>query len=86
MITADSLRTAIKTSHDHCKGANGCVHADAFAECGSDIEAYAVQSQSSPLAQFDPILAAIFQGVHLGYRLHQLETEQPIDAHSPKVN
>jgi hypothetical protein len=88
MLTPQMVKEAIATSHDLCKAnPNGCVHADALQHEFKTIESDLQMMVEGCLAGGHDIFFLFNliynHAIHVGYRLHQLETE-PIS--TAKVN
>ena len=73
MITPDLVLQALKTCQEPCKDA--CLHADACEEMHNEIEHAILVSVRYALEQgVSPAIMTFMTGLHVGYRLHQLET------------
>ena len=71
--TPELFKQALDTAHNSCE--KGCTHADAEFANIKAIEEKIGEGMMSPLFLLNPLLASFSLGVHVGYRLHQLETE-----------
>ena len=76
MITPELFQQAIAKGADPCKGEEGCIHEAAMHANVKALEAeiekcifYAVKEGASPT------MLVFSAGIHIGYRLAQLETE-----------
>lgn len=73
-ITPELVKQALDASHENCEAK--CIHIDAclanhdaiFARIKEEVAAYLAKG-------YDPYLGCFFLGLHVGYRLHQLEAE-----------
>lgn len=74
-ITPEVVLKAIQTSHDQCK--DDCVHSDGFKANHQAVMAFMLDLLMNPVAQTNPPLAIFYAGVHVGYRLAQVENELP---------
>ncbi len=84
-ITREQLLEAIRTSHDECaKSEGGCIHAEAItAESDAVQKAITEAVMVAMMDKGSPALSVFVHAFHIGYRLHQLETQPiPLD----KVN
>jgi hypothetical protein len=83
-LTKELLETAMETSHDPCKGPEGCIHAEAVADARKTVRKHVAGTAQSGLAiDGDPIMGAWYGGLHVGYRLAMLELQS---APKDKVN
>ena len=74
MITTEMFQKALKTAHEPCR--EDCVHADAFQESEKVIEEEIAKCVGYALTTgVSPALMLLSAGIHIGYRLHQLEIE-----------
>jgi predicted nucleic acid-binding OB-fold protein len=80
MLTPEIVKEAIKTAHKECEEApNGCVHADALAPAAKEIVEDVIKSIAIAIESDNDLPMMIYNhALHVGYRIHQLETT-PID-------
>lgn len=86
MIDKQLFEAALATAHEQCSAApNGqCIHIQAINESKDALtKALAVALEVAMEAGVDPATFFFHMGLHVGYRLHQLEYyENPPDASS----
>jgi hypothetical protein len=76
MITKELLAKAIASSHQDCQGSEGCLHASAISELPEEVDEAISGSILSAISLGSPERApesVFFHGLHVGYRLRQLE-------------
>jgi len=72
VITPEMAKRAIDSAHENCT--TTCIHAQALSDV-MDAMFDRINSVTKAFG-FDP-LAILYEGIHIGYRLHQLSTEPP---------
>jgi len=81
MITPDLMRRAIETAGAHCE--DGCPHADAFPPNAEALTRAVGMAITAAMASGKSPAAMIFsEGVHVGYRLRELELEPTTTEHN----
>lgn len=85
MLTPEMFKQAVETSHEECKASpTGCIHADSMdmPSMSRVVEFCIANALTNGL---DPGIAILHAGIHIGYRMRQIETDTtPIDP--KKVN
>lgn len=77
MITSQLMKQAIETSDRHCHG-ESCPHTNAMAEIGEFVFRHIATTGMESMSNGISPSAMIFsEGVHVGYRLRELELETP---------
>lgn len=78
MITPDLMREAITSMSVNCEGEEGCPHNDALIANAKILDSVIGAAIAHALTEHkSPSILIFSEGVHIGYRLHQLETSTP---------
>jgi len=87
MITKELLKRALDTATDNCTGeTNGCVHGPAVDQLRKELEReMGIVVAQCLIVGASPTWGLFDMGMHVGYRLHQLETD-PTPTPNEKVN
>lgn len=72
-MTNELMQQSLKTSHDGCQ--KECKHAQLIIDNEKAIIDILVNLLFNPITHINPPLAIFAYGMHVGYRLHQLENE-----------
>lgn len=80
-ISNAQLLMAISTAHDTCAKAGDCVHAAAMDGIQPEVSKAILHNLTTALSMgIDPMLATFFFGLHVGYQLKQIMSEETVNA------
>lgn len=71
------VKEALRTSHDACDAANDCALANAIEGAEEEFKEVEVACGLGALSSPTPLLFVLVTGMHIGYRLRQLEEKGP---------
>lgn len=77
-LTKELTAQAIKTAHSSCHTPDNphCIHAESICDNGNLMnEVMEIAIKSALADDLDPMQGLIIEGIHIGYRMHQLQTE-----------
>lgn len=78
-LTKELVTEAINTAHSancHTATNHTCIHAKPMSECAELImEAMAKSLAASDANDLSPATGLLLEGIHIGYRMHQLQVE-----------
>jgi predicted amino acid dehydrogenase len=76
MITKEMFKQALETSHNSCDTPEGCIHAEAAADNSDAMMERVIDAvMGAKDTGASPGLGIFYMGLHVGYRLRQLELE-----------
>jgi hypothetical protein len=71
------VKEALATSHDECEASNDCALANAIDGAEQEFKEVEVACGLGALSSPTPLLFVLVTGMHIGYRLRQLEEKGP---------
>lgn len=75
MVTKDNMRKALKEAFSQCQE-TPCIHAHALSEnIEGMIDVITAATEEHSNRNIDPTVSSFYAGLHVGYRLGQLEYE-----------
>lgn len=76
MVTKEQVLDALASSHVECtKSHDGCVHAASFEGSEQELNEHVIKASLVAMSGPNPALSMWFIGLHVGYRLRELETQ-----------
>jgi hypothetical protein len=76
LVSKEQVLDALAHSHDACaKNPDGCVHAAALKGSEQELNEHLIKCALLSVGSTNPALSMWFVGLHVGYRLHELETQ-----------